>query len=114
MFGFSLRRFSTTFSNDGGMDFIAGDGIYQVTASATDQKVAADLVKLPGTRRVVVARSIRDRAAIEGNETVLGTIDVNDLITQFLDWLTSVDKRRGAAVLLQEVVSVARDEFNRD
>ena len=38
IFGFSLRRFSTTFANDGGMDFIAGEGIYQVTSDATDQK----------------------------------------------------------------------------
>ena len=114
IFGFSLRRFSTTFSNDGGMDFIAGEGIYQVTSNATDQKIASDLAKLPGTRRVVVARSIRNRAAIEEAEAVLGVIDIKDLVSQFLEWLTTVDKRRGAALLLQEVVKVARDEFNRD
>ena len=61
-----------------------------------------------------MARSIRNRAAIERAEAVLGVIDVNDLVSQFLEWLTTVDKRRGTAVLLQEVVKVARDEFNRD
>lgn len=35
--GFSLRRFSTTFANDGGMDFICGEGIYQVTASGSSR-----------------------------------------------------------------------------
>ena len=30
-FGFSLQRFSTTHANDGGMDFVASEAIYQVT-----------------------------------------------------------------------------------
>jgi hypothetical protein len=35
-FGFSLQRFSTTHANDGGMDFVAGEAIYQVT---TDESI---------------------------------------------------------------------------
>ena len=42
-FGFSLQRFSTTHANDGGMDFVAADAIYQVTTDESIQKVRRDL-----------------------------------------------------------------------
>src|SRR5271165_429987 len=48
-FGFSLQRFSTTHANDGGMDFVAADAIYQVTTDESIQKVRKDLAKAPGT-----------------------------------------------------------------
>ena len=38
-FGFSLHRFSTTHANDGGMDFVASEAIYQVTVDESPQKV---------------------------------------------------------------------------
>jgi hypothetical protein len=52
--GFTLQRFSVTFANDGGMDFICGEGVYMVTASPTESKITTDLAKLPGTKRVLV------------------------------------------------------------
>ncbi len=53
-FGFSLQRFSTTHANDGGMDFVASEAIYQVTVDESLQKVRKDLRKAPGTKRVLV------------------------------------------------------------
>src|SRR5438094_7660798 len=59
-FGFSLQRFSTTQANDGGMDFVASNAIYQVTTDESVQKVKRDLAKSPGTQRVLVRPTVTD------------------------------------------------------
>lgn len=46
-FGFQLQRFSTTHANDGGIDFVGGNSIYQVSADASIPKLRSDLAKRP-------------------------------------------------------------------
>lgn len=52
--GFELNRFSTTYSNDGGIDFTAQTAVYQVTTKLTDTKFEEDLKKVPLKNRIVV------------------------------------------------------------
>ena len=113
--GFSLRRFSTTFANDGGMDFICGEGIYQVTISPSKTKVERDLGKLPGTKRVLVAPSFSNKVAALAlaNENVLQVIESSDLSKHFLAWLCKKDEDRKEAHHLQQVLEVAIGELNR-
>ena len=113
-FGFSLQRFSTTHANDGGMDFVGGEAIYQVTTDESMQKVRKDLAKAPGTKRVL----IRPTAAPEiiklcGNE-VLEVIELKDLLTHFIKWLLGRDTRSKRAAHLQEVLKIALEEFRRE
>lgn len=112
--GFSLRRFSTTFANDGGMDFIAENGFYQVTATPSARKLAEDCRKLPGACRVLVAPKLSPRVLRDLPASVLGTIEGEDLTKHFLGWLAGKDERRGEAFLLQEVLDVAQQEFERE
>jgi len=114
--GFSLRRFSTTFANDGGMDFICGEGIYQVTAAPSRIKIERDLAKLPGTKRVIVAPALTDstRGYAHTNENVLEIVEGQDLSKHFLTWLLQKDQTRNSAHHLQRVLEVAISELKRD
>ncbi len=60
MFNFNLKKLSTSFSNDGGMDYAAENGIYQVTTAVTKSKIESDLEKLPDIKRVLVITSEND------------------------------------------------------
>lgn len=86
MFGFSLKRFSTTFSNDGGMDFIANNCIYQVTNSPSEKKILSDLDKLPNIKRVLVIPKINKQIEniLNSDELVLSFIIKEDLLNHFL------------------------------
>lgn len=112
--GFSLKRFSVTFSNDGGMDFFSGDAIYQVTTAPTDAKLTADLSKLPGVARVVVAPKFSQKAITLIGDEVLERIDHDDLVNHVLKWLYERDKKTGKAHYLQRILETARREYSRD
>jgi hypothetical protein len=97
------------------MDFICGEGIYQVTTSPSKTKVQRDLGKLPGTKRVLVAPSVSARVAAlaRANENVLQVIESSDLSEHFLGWLCKKDEDRKEAHHLQQVLEVAIVELNR-
>ena len=92
-FGFALSRFSTTFSNDGGMDFIAQDCVYQVTHSPTTKKLESDLDKLPEIRRVFVlpTLSIPNKRLLLESDLVNGVITTNDLLDHFFPRLHKME-----------------------
>lgn len=113
-FGFSLQRFSTTHANDGGMDFVAGEAIYQVTVDKSVQKVRKDLAKAPGTKRVLVRPTVTDEVIALCENEVLETIDLKDLLDHFIAWLLARDVRINDARHLQQVLQIALDEFRRE
>jgi hypothetical protein len=113
-FGFCLQRFSTTHANDGGMDFVAGEAIYQVTADESIQKVRKDLAKAPGTKRVLVRPTVTDEVIRLCDSGVLETIEIKDLLDHFIAWLLARDSRCNEARHLQRVLEVALFEFRRE
>lgn len=113
-FGFSLRRFSTTHANDGGMDFVAADAIYQVTADESAQKIHRDLAKAPGTKRVLVRPTLSPDLLELPEDEVLETIELKDLLNHFVSWLLERDKRVRHSRHLQRVLQVALEEFRRE
>ncbi len=113
-FGFSLQRFSTTHANDGGMDFVAGEAIYQVTTDESIQKIRRDLTKAPGTKRVLVRPTAAPEAIQLSENEVLETIDLQDLLQHFIGWLTARDTRANQAKHLQKVLQIALREFQRE
>jgi hypothetical protein len=113
-FGFSLQRFSTTHANDGGMDFVGGEAIYQVTTDESIQKVRKDLAKAPGTKRVLVRPTVTSAVIDLCKNDVLETIELKDLLNHFISWLLARDTRSKQARHLQEVLEVALEEFRRE
>lgn len=113
-FGFSLQRFSTTHANDGGMDFVAGEAIYQVTTDESAQKVLRDLAKAPGTKRVLVRPSMNSQIMKLCEGDVLETVELRDLLSHFIAWLLARDTRSKSAKHLQEVLRIALHEFRRE
>jgi hypothetical protein len=113
-FGFSLQRFSTTHANDGGMDFVAADAIYQVTIDESAQKVRRDLAKAPGTKRVLVRPTITPEVTQLCKNDVLEAIELKDLLNHFIGWLLERDNRAKQSRHLQRVLEVALEEFRRE
>lgn len=113
-FGFSLQRFSTTHANDGGMDFVAGEAIYQVTTDESVQKVRRDLAKAPGTKRVLVRPNLTQLTADICKGDVLETIELKDILNHFISWLLARDTRSRKARHLQRVLEIALAEFRRE
>lgn len=113
-FGFSLHRFSTTQANDGGMDFVAAEAIYQVSTDRGAEKLRRDLAKAPGTRRVVVRPELTTEVASAMGESVLETIELADLLEHFVGWLLARDRRQKKAAHLQKVLETALSEFRRE
>ncbi len=113
-FGFSLQRFSTTHANDGGMDFFASDAIYQVTTDESIEKLRRDLRKAPGTKRVLVRPTVTEEILALGEDKVLETIELKDLLGHFIEWLLRRDKRSRQSNHLQRVLLIALEEFRRE
>lgn len=113
-FGFSLQRFSTTHANDGGMDFVAGEAIYQVTADESASKVRRDLAKSPGTKRVLVRPTVNEEIIRLCDAEVLETIELKDLLDHFIAWLLARDTRSQTSRHLQQVLQIAFHEFRRE
>lgn len=113
-FGFSLKRFSTTHANDGGMDFVAGEAIYQVTTDESPQKVLRDLAKSPGTKRVLVRPTTTSQIVKLSQADVLETVELRDLLGHFVAWLLARDTRSKSSRHLQEVLRIALSEFRRE
>ncbi|MGD0220704.1 MAG: hypothetical protein ABSF71_00085 [Terriglobia bacterium] len=113
-FGFLLQRFSTTHANDGGMDFVGGEAIYQVTTDESMQKVRRDLQKSPGTKRVLVRPRVTEEITELSEADVLEAIDLKDLLNHFIAWLLCRDNRTKQAKHLQQVIQVALEEFRRE
>lgn len=113
-FGFSLQRFSTTHANDGGMDFVAGEAIYQVTTDESVQKVRKDLAKAPGIKRVLVRPSVSTEISKLCESEALEIIELKDLLNHFIAWLLARDTRSKHAKHLQQVLQIALEEFQRE
>lgn len=113
-FGFSLQRFSTTHANDGGMDFVAGDAIYQVTTDQSIQKVRKDLGKAPGSKRVLVRPTATPEVIRLCENDVLEVIELKDLLNHFVAWLLARDSRAKQSKHLQRVLEIALEEFRRE
>ncbi|HPR74244.1 MAG TPA: hypothetical protein PLX41_11365 [Bacteroidales bacterium] len=113
-FGFGLKRFSVSFSNDGGMDFLSSNGVYQVTSSPSTQKIRGDLGKLPGIPRVMVlsrcSSIIRELCMNSGIVTEI--ITTNDLKSHFINWLYERDKL--SPVFMKSIITTIREEMIRE
>lgn len=109
--GFSLNRFSTTYSNDGGIDFVAQNAVYQVTTKLNERKFDEDIKKVPGKERVFIYKDLtRDfDAAHLNHELVINHIGKDELIS-FLDYLVSKNANR----FLPLILNVMKTEFQRE
>lgn len=113
-FDFQLQRFSTTHSNDGGIDYVGGNSIYQVSSDESLLKLRSDLSKAPDVQRVIVRPKMTSELLAGLNEQVLETIELTDLLSHFIGWLISRDHKSQRARHLQSILKVALTEFRRE
>jgi hypothetical protein len=109
-FGFCLNRFSVTVANDGGMDFIGQNAVYQATVVMNQKKFEEDIEKLPSSPRVIVYKKISKEFDISqfDHPDILRTITYDDLI-KILD-----ENHINFAHLLKNILLVISSEFQRE
>lgn len=113
-FGFRLQRFSTTHTNDGGMDYVGGDCIYQVSTDGGLGKLEGDLAKAPDIKRVIVRPHLDDAARQRADDGDFARIEMADLLGHFVGWLLARDTKSKRARHLQGILQVALAEFRRE
>ncbi|SFH39317.1 hypothetical protein SAMN05660649_05035 [Desulfotomaculum arcticum] len=109
--GFELNRFSTTYSNDGGIDFAAQLAVYQVTTKLDDKKFEEDLNKVPLKERVMVFKETTgtfDHNKLK-HELVLDYISIEELLN-FLEYMV----RKNAERNIRDILEVMLHEFQRE
>jgi len=109
--GFELNRFSTVYSNDGGVDFASQTAVYQVTTSLSPKKFEEDLQKAPLKQRIFVyktATSAFDPSSFE-EDLVLDHISSDDLLDH-LDYLFKKKPEQNSQMIINEIIT----EFERE
>ena len=110
-FGFSLNRYSTTYSNDGGVDYVGQNAIYQVTTKLSERKFEEDIKKAPGKNRVMVYKDIISGFDYDNlnHELVINHISKEELC-EVLQYLA----KKNPAKFLPEILNVMINEFLRE
>ncbi|WP_455920175.1 hypothetical protein [Priestia megaterium] len=110
--GFELNRYSTVYSNDGGIDFTAQNAVYQVTTKLNKKKFQDDLKKVPLKYRIFVFRELSpnfDKKEFD-NELILDYIGTTELI----DYLNYLSERVNAERNLNKIIENILYEFRRE
>lgn len=110
--GFELDRYSTVYSNDGGIDFIAQNAVYQVTTKLDKKKFQEDLKKVPLKQRIFVFKELSSKFDKKefNNELILDYIGPEELIN-YLDYLS---EREHAERNLNKIIESILYEFKRE
>lgn len=109
--GFDLNRFSTIYSNDGGIDFTSQTAIYQVTTMLNNKKFDEDIQKAPLKNRIFVYKKSASGFETENfdDELVLDYISVEDLIDH-LEYLFKKKTEQNST----EIINTIINEFKRE
>lgn len=109
--GFELNRFSTIYSNDGGIDYTSQSSIYQVTTQLTNRKFEEDIAKAPLKKRIFVFRdsAVNFDWSNFDSELVTDYISKDDLLNH-LEYLY-VKKPESNTILILDVIA---QEFERE
>ena len=109
--GFTLNRYSSTYSNDGGIDFVAQNAVYQVTTKLSETKFEEDIKKVPGKQRVLVYKDlVRDFDLNNFNhELVINHLDKTELCN-----ILSYLEEKSADKYLPQILKTMKVEFLRE
>lgn len=113
--GFELNRFSTVYSNDGGIDFTSQLAVYQVTTHLSPKKFEEDLRKAPLKKRIFVYKKSSSAFKNQSfdDELVLDHINSEDLL-QHLDYLFKKKPQQNSTLIINEIISEFRREYYID
>jgi hypothetical protein len=109
--GFELNRFSTIYSNDGGIDYTSQTSIYQVTTKLSDKKFEEDIDKAPLKKRIFVFREAVSNFNFTkmDHELVSDYISADDLLNH-LDYLFQKKPEINSLLILDSILK----EFQRE
>jgi hypothetical protein len=110
-FGFLLNRFSTTFANDGGMDFVGQQGIYQVAVNMNEKKFNEDIIKTPNIQRVIVFKELVKNfdVTLFSHPLILRVVDM-PMLESILDDLCKIEHQ----AYLKRIINTITHELSRE
>lgn len=110
--GFELNRFSTIYSNDGGIDYTSQTSIYQVTTKLSDKKFEDDIDKAPLKNRIFVFREAVTNFDFSkmDNELVSDYISSDDLLNH-LDYLFLKKPEVNSSLILNTILTEFKREY---
>lgn len=110
--GFELNRFSTIYSNDGGIDYASQSSIYQVTTVMTDSKFDEDMLKAPLKNRIFVFRKAVPNFQLSrfNHELITDYICADDLIDH-LNYIFKKNSERHSQSVLDTILAEYQREF---
>ncbi len=110
--GFDLNRFSTTYSNDGGIDFVAQNAVLQVTTKLNERKFEEDIKKVPGKYRILVYKDLVNDFNLENfnHELVINHFSKEELCEK-LNYLRSKNEEKFIPMILKTMESEFMREF---
>ncbi len=109
--GFNLNRFSNTYANDGGMDFIAQEGIYQVTTKLSAKKFDEDIQKLHDVERILV---YKDTVSTFNHESFNHHLIRNHLDKKELKLILRYLARKNPSRFIPMILRKINEEFHRE
>jgi hypothetical protein len=92
LYGFNLKRFTSTNANDGGVDFIGGDIVYCVTTNLSRAKLDSDVLKTHA-KKVFIYRTPINSTLINvistyvSEDKISDVFSANDLVNHHLFFL---------------------------
>lgn len=109
--GFTLNRYSTTYSNDGGIDFVAQSAVYQVTTKLSERKFEEDIKKVPGKQRIIVYKDlVRDFDPENFNHELVSNHLGKEELCHLLTYLLT----KNPSKYLPSALNTMLKEFNRE
>lgn len=110
--GFELNRYSTVYSNDGGIDFTAQNAVYQVTTKLDNRKFQEDIKKVPLKHRIFVFKDMASNFDTTqfNNDLILDYIGPAELI----NYLNYLSERQHAERNMNKIIENILYEFRRE
>jgi hypothetical protein len=115
-FGFSLKRFTSTYSNDSGIDYIGGDVIYCVTTNLNYSKLNNDVSKTHARKIIIhrnnLSRNVRNLISDYIREDkITEIISADQIIERYIQFLELKDESYN---IIEKLKNVLINEYSKE
>jgi hypothetical protein len=115
-FGFSLKRFTSTNANDGGVDFIGGDVVYCVTTLLSKSKLENDIQKTHAKKIFIYRNTLSAKLEESIKEyikegKISDVLSVNQVIERYVTFLKNKAPEYG---LLSKLKTTIINEYSKE
>jgi hypothetical protein len=116
IFGFSLKRFTSTNANDAGVDYIGGDVIYCVTTNLTVAKLESDINKTHARKVFIHRNTLSGKVQNLINEYVRESkisdvLNANMMVERYIEYL---EAKHEAYNIVENLRTILINEYSKE